>query len=79
MKKSEVLNENDWHRADIVAELRKRGLSLRKLSVNAGLGRDTLKNALDRNWPKGEQIIADALNVPPSKIWPSRYHSVRAA
>ncbi|HFZ1670634.1 TPA: transcriptional regulator [Klebsiella pneumoniae] len=63
----------DWHRIDIVAELHKRGLTMRELSEKAGLKPDTLKNALHRSYPKGERIIADALNVEPTEIWPSRY------
>lgn len=63
----------DWHRADIVAELRKTGWSLRRLSVEAGLAEGTLKSALDRPYPKGENIIAAAIGVEPETIWPSRY------
>jgi Ner family transcriptional regulator len=63
----------DWHRADIKAALEKKGLTFRKLSTQAGLKPDTLKNVLDRKWPKGELIIADAIGVAPSAIWPSRY------
>lgn len=63
----------DWHRADIRAELEKRGTSLRKLSREAGLSENTLRNALDRKWPKGEKIISDAIGVSPETIWPSRY------
>lgn len=65
--------DQDWHRADIRAELEKRGTSLRKLSREAGLSENTLRNALDRKWPKGERIIADAIGVSPKTIWPSRY------
>jgi Ner family transcriptional regulator len=63
----------DWHRADIRAELEKRGTSLRKLSREAGLSENTLRNALDRKWPKGEKIISEAIGVTPETIWPSRY------
>ena len=63
----------DIHRADIVAMLKKKELSLRALSVQNGLSADTLKNTLNKPWPKGEKIIADALGVKPEKIWPSRY------
>lgn len=52
----------DWHPADIIAAIKKRGTSL-----------STLNNALARRWPKGEKIIADFLNVSPAEIWPSRY------
>lgn len=64
----------DWHRADIVAGVRKQGWSLRKLSLSMGKSPGYLKNALDRPWPKGEKIIADIIGTPPEKIWPSRYN-----
>lgn len=64
----------DWHPADIVAGLRKKGTSLAAESRKAGLSSSTLANALTRPWPKGELIIADALGVSPWIIWPSRYH-----
>lgn len=63
----------DWHRADIVAALHKANLSLRALSQANGLSAGALNNALDRPWPKAERIIADAIGVEPSVIWPSRY------
>ncbi|MCF1265603.1 helix-turn-helix transcriptional regulator [Morganella morganii] len=63
----------DWHPADIIAAIKKRGTSLSALSRNAGLRPSTLNNALTRRWPKGEKIIADFLNVSPAEIWPSRY------
>ena len=65
--------ENDWHPADIIAGLRKRKTTLAAVSRAAGLGSSTLANALARPWAKGEMIIAQALGVPPSSIWPSRY------
>ncbi|MDF7667586.1 helix-turn-helix transcriptional regulator [Orbaceae bacterium ESL0727] len=63
----------DWHRADIRAEIEKRGKSLRQLSREAGLSENTLRNTLDRKWPKGERIIAEAIGVKPEVIWPTRY------
>lgn len=63
----------DWHPADIIAGLRKRGTSLTALSRQAGLASSTLANALVRHWPKGERLIAEALGVAPEQIWPSRY------
>ncbi|EAO2688101.1 transcriptional regulator [Salmonella enterica] len=65
--------QSDWHPADIIAAVRKRGTSLAALSRQAGLGSTTLSNALYRHWPKGEKLIADALDVTPEQIWPSRY------
>ncbi|EDX3117312.1 hypothetical protein B6O77_004516 [Salmonella enterica subsp. enterica serovar Mississippi] len=63
----------DWHPADIIAALKKRGTSLAAVSRQAGLASGTLTNALARHWPKGEKLIADALGVAPEQIWPSRY------
>ncbi|EKH3386540.1 helix-turn-helix domain-containing protein [Salmonella enterica] len=65
--------QQDWHPADIIAGLRKRGTSLAALSCQSGLASSTLANALTRHWPKGERLIADALDVAPEQIWPSRY------
>ncbi|SIO94826.1 MULTISPECIES: helix-turn-helix domain-containing protein [Vibrio] len=65
--------KKDWHRADIVAALRKKGLSLTSLSIDAGLAPGTLKNVMRVKYPKAEEIVATALGVEPSVIWPSRY------
>ncbi|EAY0685997.1 transcriptional regulator, partial [Salmonella enterica] len=62
----------DWHSADIIAALKKRGTSLAAVSRQAGLSSSTLANALNRHWPKGERLIAEALGVTPEQIWPSR-------
>ena len=64
---------NDWERVDIVYALKKKGTTLAALSRQSGLNSRTLNNALDRRYPKGERIIAEALGVTPEIIWPSRY------
>lgn len=72
----------DWHKADIVAALRKAGWSLSRLAIANGYShRSTLSRAMtDPGWPKGEEIIAAAIrkgrehpNIQPWDIWPSRY------
>lgn len=63
----------DWHQADIIAALRKKGTTLAAVSRTAGLSSSTLANALSRPWPKGEKLISQAIGVPASAIWPSRY------
>ncbi|HDX8385707.1 TPA: helix-turn-helix domain-containing protein, partial [Aeromonas hydrophila] len=45
------------------------------LSRDNGLHERTLYNALERHWPKGEQIIADYIGVATHTIWPERYVS----
>ncbi len=69
--------KDDWHRADVIAELHKRGTSLAALSRSAGLSSSTLSNTLDRPWPKGEWLIASRLGKHPAEIWPSRYFDER--
>lgn len=64
---------SDWHPADIVAALHKKGWSLRKLSVHHGYAPTVLRQAVARRWPKGERLIAQAIGVEPGLIWPSRY------
>lgn len=72
----------DWHKADIVAALRKAGWSLSRLALASGYNhRSTLGRAMQPpGWPKGEAIIAAAIregdehpNIQPWDIWPSRY------
>lgn len=64
----------DWHKADIVAAVRKTGTNLQILSRSHGWGRTTLSNALYAPYPKYERLIAEHLKTTPQKIWPSRYH-----
>ncbi|MCW2477563.1 helix-turn-helix domain-containing protein [Candidatus Symbiopectobacterium sp. NZEC135] len=67
------MEKQDWHPADIIAAIKRRGTSLAALSRASGLASSTLANALTRRWPKGERLIAQAINVSPEEIWPSRY------
>lgn len=67
------IDKQGWHRADILAAVRKKHGSLAALSRAHGLSPGTLANALVRPWPKGEKIIADAIGVKTEEIWPSRY------
>ena len=69
----------DWPRTRITRAIEDKGLSLRRLGVANNLSPHTLKNALDRRWPRGERIIADALGLTPAEIWPSRYVSTQCA
>lgn len=67
------MKKDDWHPADIIAALKKRGTNLSALSRESGLASSTLSNALRRPWPKGELLIAAALDARPEQIWPTRY------
>lgn len=66
-------NPEDWHPADVLAALKKRGHSLAGLSVANGYHPTAAGKALKQPWPALEQIIAAALALTPQQIWPSRY------
>lgn len=73
LPKKPATGRQDWHSADIKAELEKRGTTLARLSCAAGYHRGTLSQALRRPYPDAERIIAAALGKRPAEIWPSRY------
>ena len=77
IKEQNASTEN-WHRADILAAIKKRGGTLAQLSRDNGLHERTLYNALERHWPKGERIIADYIGEEAQHIWPERYKQLNA-
>jgi Ner family transcriptional regulator len=75
-KKEQNASTENWHRADILAAIKKKGGTLAQLSRINGLHERTLYNALERHWPKGEKIISDYIEVPVHVIWPERYKTL---
>ena len=65
----------DWHPADVLAALKKRGHSLAGLSVANGYHPTAAGKALKQPWPAMERLVAGAIGVAPQEIWPSRYDS----
>lgn len=66
----------DWHPADIIAALHKKGITLAGIARAYGLNDSTsLSSAFARSYPLNEQRIADAVGVHPKVIWPSRYNA----
>ena len=63
----------DWHPADVLAALKKRGRTLAGLSIAHGYHPTAAGKALKRSWPAMEAIIAHELGIPPQRIWPTRY------
>lgn len=74
MNDEKKLITGDWHRADIIAAVRKTKTNLQALSRRYGLSRTTLSNALYSPCPRYERLIAEHIGVTPQTIWPSRYH-----
>lgn len=62
-----------WDRHEIMAEIRRRGSSLRAVSLEAGLSESTCRKALAVPMPSGEAAIADFLGVTVHELWPDRY------
>lgn len=63
----------DWHPADVLAALKKRGKTLSGISAAHGYHATAAGKALKQPWPAMEAIIATALGLLPHEIWPSRY------
>lgn len=49
--------KQDWHRAEIVAAVRKRGKTITALSIESGLSANTLKSALQFNIQKANGLF----------------------
>jgi Ner family transcriptional regulator len=76
-KPAEQKQLQDWHWADVLAGLRKRGWSLKQIGEAEGYAAgNTLGNAARHPYPKAEATLARYLGVDhPMEIWPSRYDS----
>ena len=69
-------SQEDWHPADIKAALQKRGTTLSRVALDAGLtSSSSLSACLARPMPANEKRIAAALGMEPATIWPSRYNA----
>jgi Ner family transcriptional regulator len=63
----------DWHPADVLAALKKRGKTLSGVSRGHGYHATAAGKALKKHWPALEALIAAELSMTPEDIWPSRY------
>ena len=70
-------SQEDWHPAYILAALHSRGITLLELARRHGIrGSSTLSKAMaDTAYPINEKRLADALNMQPKDIWPTRYNA----
>ena len=68
------MGKEGWHKEDIKAAIRKRGITVRELSIRYGLSPTTTREALIRKNRSGEQAIASFLGVAASELWPDRYN-----
>jgi Ner family transcriptional regulator len=59
-----------WHRADILAEVRKRGSNLAEIARSVGLSRQSMYWAMIAPHPRANLAVAEFLGVPASTLWP---------
>jgi Ner family transcriptional regulator len=71
------LKKEDWHPADVLAALKKRGKTLSGLSRAHGYHATAAGKALKKPWPALEALIATELDLAPEDIWPGRYGGLR--
>jgi Ner family transcriptional regulator len=74
MKSHPEPKKTDWHPADVLAALKKRGKTLAGVSRAHGYHATAAGKALKRPWPALEALIAAELGLQPADIWPSRYN-----
>jgi Ner family transcriptional regulator len=58
------------HRAEIIAAIHMRGMSLTRLGERHGLAESTLRAALQKPRTPSNRIIAKFLGVPMHELWP---------
>lgn len=75
MPKQNSINRevNGWNPWDIKAALGKKGYSLSRVARENGYRATSPSEALRRQWPAMESILAKIIGVDPWEIWPSRY------
>lgn len=62
-----------WHKEDIKAAIRKRGMNMVTLAIQYGVQPSLVRNCLGRPLISGERVIADFLGVPLHELWPERW------
>lgn len=65
--------DQGWHPQDILAAVRKRGLTLTSLARDEGFARGTLHKALSQRYPNAHSIIASAIGRARHELWPQWY------
>lgn len=65
----------NWHPADILAKIAKKGSNLSRIAKDNGLSSTTPSKALREPCYSGEQAIAKFLDISAHVIWPNRYDS----
>lgn len=62
-----------WDRHSIKAEVARRGFTLTRVALDAGLEASACRRALIRRFQRGEEALSQFLDVPLIELWPERY------
>lgn len=62
-----------WHPKDVISALAKRGHTLTSVGNAHGIPQTQMSYALRKPLRRPERLIAEAIGVSPSEIWPDRY------
>lgn len=75
MIQPKIIPVQDMHPEDIKAEIKKAGFTMTSLAQKHGIKHGSTLNQVfhNPNYPKAERIISEAIGLPISEIWPSRY------
>lgn len=65
--------KKSWHKEDIKAAIRKRGVTMADLARQNCVPESTVRNAISRPVKTGEIIIANFLGLPLHDLWPERW------
>jgi len=68
-----ISSDRDWKPAYVQYRLSEVGLTSSALAERHNYHVSAIGKALRQPWPAVERIIATALSVEPTEIWPSRY------
>jgi Ner family transcriptional regulator len=70
---SPLPTSSQWHRADIIAAVHKRGSSLSVIAKRIGLSPKSMSYALGKRHPRANQAISEFIRVPLHELWPAFY------
>lgn len=67
------MTKMNWDQHSILAELRRRGMTLGKLAEMNGLNPGSFRHVWSRTHRKAEAAIATFLDIPVEELFPARY------
>lgn len=72
-KTLQLFRDPDKRRAWVKYQVHLQGRSLAQVASDAGVKRSTLYAVFIKTYPRMEKVVADAVGLPPSVLFPERY------